>query len=310
MTLRHFLSIRDLSKSELAGLLASASKMKKLRVAAGMPKGALDEDAALKGHVLALIFEQPSTRTRVSFDSAMRQLGGSSIVLNKSELQLGRGETVGDTARVLSRYIDIIAVRTDEQQKLIDMTASGSVPIINAMTNVGHPCQILADLLTLQENFGDLTGKKITWIGDFHNMCLSWMEAAEKLGFTLRLSVPEAYQPEPSVLQQAAARGASVEFFADPGEAADGADCVMTDVWVSLSQSDREPRLKAFRPFQVNEALMKRAKPTAVFLHCLPAHRGEEVTDGVIDGPQSLAWDQAENRMHAQKAVLRWCLGL
>jgi ornithine carbamoyltransferase len=217
---------------------------------------------------------------------------------------------VGDTARVLSRYIDIIAVRTDEQQKLVDMTASGSVPIINAMTNVGHPCQILADLLTLQEHFGDLTKKQISWIGDFHNMCLSWMEAAEKLGFTLRLSVPGAYQPDPSVLQQAAARGAQVEFFADPAEAADGADCVMTDVWVSLSQTDREPRLKAFRPFQVNEALMKRAKPTAVFLHCLPAHRGEEVTDGVIDGPQSLAWDQAENRMHAQKAVLRWCLGL
>ena len=310
MTTRHFLGFRDLSKADMRALLDSARAMKAARVKAGLPKGAPDADAPLRGRIIALVFEQPSTRTRVSFDVAMRQLGGASLTLNKSELQLGRGETVGDTARVLSRYVDMIMVRTDAEAKLLDMARNASVPVINGLTDQGHPCQVLADLETLEERFGSVEGKAIAWIGDANNMCLSWIEAAEKLSFNLRIAAPKSHQPSAAVLSDARSRGAKIDVSDEPNAAAKGADCIMTDCWASMNHTDRDARLKIFRPYQVNEALMAMAAKQAVFLHCLPAHRGEEVTDGVLDGPQSLAWDEAENRVHAQKAILRWCLGL
>jgi ornithine carbamoyltransferase len=304
--MRHFLGFADLSSADLRALLVSARDMKAAR--AGLPKGAPDKEAPLAGRVTALVFEQPSTRTRVSFDIAMRQLGGGSLTLNKGDLQLGRGETIADTARVLSRYVDMIMVRTDDEKKLLEMAGAASVPVINGLTDKGHPCQILADLLTLDEHFGEIDGRTVAWIGDANNMALSWIEAAEKLPFAFRMATPKSHQFPAALVEAARRRGGKIEIFENPSQAVQGADCVTTDAWASMNHADRAARVKAFQAYQVDEALMKRAKPDAVFLHCLPAHRGEEVTDAVLDGPQSLAWDEAENRLHAQKAILRWCL--
>ena len=308
MSIRHFLGFKDISKPDLLDMLTSARDMKSART--GLPKGAPDGDAPLRGYVAALVFEQPSTRTRVSFDVAMRQLGGESLTLNKAELQLGRGETIGDTAKVLSRYVDVIMVRTDAEQKLMDMARHASVPVINGLTERGHPCQIMADVMTLEEHFGTVEGKTVAWIGDCNNMCLSWIEAATKLGFSLRIAGPKTHQPTADDIARAQNAGAKIELFDDASKAVAGVDCVTTDAWASMTHTDRDARVAAFKPFQVNEALMTKAGKDAVFLHCLPAHRGEEVTDGVLDGPQSLALDEAENRLHVQKAILRWCLRL
>ncbi|HXZ68882.1 MAG TPA: ornithine carbamoyltransferase [Alphaproteobacteria bacterium] len=310
MAIKHFLGFADLSSAELRVLIDSARTMKEARIKARLAKGARDPDPVMRGYIIALVFEQPSTRTRTSFHVGIRQLGGSALTLNKNELQLGRGETIADTARVLSRYVDMIMVRTDSHSKLEEMAQFASVPVINGLTDKGHPCQILADLMTLHERFSSLEGKTVAWVGDCNNMCLSWIEAAEKLPFCLRIAAPKTYQPPTALIAAAQARGAKVEVFDDPKSAVAGVDCVTTDTWASMNHTDREVRLAAFRGYQVNEALMKLAAKNAVFLHCLPAHRGEEVTDSVIDGAQSLVWDEAENRMHGQKAVMRWCLGL
>jgi ornithine carbamoyltransferase len=304
---RHFLNLADHSASELRAMLTAASAMKRARE--GLPRGTADADPTLAGRIIALVFEQPSTRTRVSFQVGIRQLGGESLSLGKAELHLGRGETIADTARVLSRYVDLIMLRTDDHAKLLELSRHASVPVINGLTDQGHPCQVMADILTFEEHEGPIEGKLIAWVGDTNNVALSWIEAAARFAFRLRLASPEPYRPPEDVLARARAQGAQIEWMASAAAAVAGADAVATDAWVSMNHNDREARLKAFAPYRVDEALMARA-PEAVFLHCLPAHRGEEVSDGVLDGPQSLAWDEAENRLHVQKAILRWCLGV
>lgn len=308
---RHFLDLYSLPKAELRGILDQAHAMKKARLAPPAPKGAPDMDAPLSGFVLGMIFEKPSTRTRVSFDMAIRQLGGTSIVMSASDLQLGRGETIGDTARVLSRYVDCLTLRTDDHGKIVELAEAATIPVINALTDIGHPCQILADLQTLEEHFGSVDGRVIAWIGDMNNMTASWIEAATKFPFELRVSTPQAYLPPAELIAKAKSLGAKVEFVQDPAAAAAGAECLIADTWVSMNHDESETasRLKAFDGYQMNAALLARAAKGAVVLHCLPAHRGEEITDEVIDGPQSLVWDEAENRLHVQKAILRWCTG-
>jgi ornithine carbamoyltransferase len=288
-------------------MLANALASKHGR--AGEPKGVVDGQRPLDGHVLAMIFEKPSTRTRVSFDMAMRQLGGQAIVLSSADLQLGRGETVADTARVLSRMVDIIMLRTHGEEKLQELAAEATVPVINGLTDTSHPCQIMADLLTLQEHKGSLDGQSIAWVGDGNNVLTSWIHAAGKLGFELRVATPPELAPDERAINWAKQQGASIHFGTDPREAVAGADCVMTDTWVSMNDEDATNRHNLLNGYQVNDTLMSAAAPQAIFMHCLPAHRGEEVTASVIDGPQSVVFDQAENRLHAQKAILRWCLG-
>ncbi|MGB0695518.1 MAG: ornithine carbamoyltransferase [Rhodospirillaceae bacterium] len=265
----------------------------------------------LVGKTLALVFEKPSTRTRVSFEVGMRQLGGDVIVLSHTETQLGRGETVADTARVLSRYVDAIMLRTDRAAKLTELATYASVPVINGLTDVSHPCQILADVMTYEEVRGPIAGKVVAWSGDGNNVACSWIKAAAQFGFTMRLACPPGLEPDPEVVAWARGQGGVVEVLADAEAAVAGADCVVTDTWISMSDEgtgEAERRRSLLAPFQVNEALMAKADPKAVFMHCLPAHRGEEVTDAVIDGPRSVVWDEAENRLHAQKGVLAWCL--
>jgi ornithine carbamoyltransferase len=308
MSVRHFLNISDHPAAELRAMLDAAVAMKRSR--AGQPRGALDANAPLKGRVIALVFEQPSTRTRVSFQVGVHQLGGESLTLSKAELHLGRGETVADTARVLSRYVDCIILRTDDARKLEELSRHASVPVINGLTDKGHPCQLMADIMTFEEHQGPIAGKLVAWVGDTNNVALSWIEAAAHFRFRLRLAAPEGFRPPPEVLARARDEGAKIEVAPDAAVAVAGADAVATDAWVSMTHTDREPRLKAFAPYRVDEALMRKAAPDAVFLHCLPAHRGEEVTDAVLDGPQSIVWDEAENRLHAQKAILRWCLAV
>jgi ornithine carbamoyltransferase len=303
---RHFLNLADHSASELRAMLTAASAMKRARE--GRPRGARDDGAALAGRIIALVFEQPSTRTRVSFQVGISQLGGESLTLGKAELHLGRGETIADTARVLSRYVDLIMLRTDDHAKLLELCAHASVPVVNGLTDKGHPCQVMADIMTFEEHKGAIEGKLIAWVGDTNNVALSWIEAAARFTFRLRIAAPEGYRPPPDIIGRARKGGATIEILASAAAAVAGADAVATDAWVSMNHSDREARLKAFAPYRVDEALMAKAGPQAAFLHCLPAHRGEEVTDGVLDGPQSLAWDEAENRLHVQKAILRWCL--
>lgn len=262
------------------------------------------------GKVLALIFEKPSTRTRVSFDVGMRQLGGEVIVLSGAEMQLGHGETIGDTGRVMSRFVDLIMLRSFGEHKLHEMADGASVPVINGLTNQSHPCQVMADLQTVEERLGDITGKKIAWVGDGEdNVLISWIHAACLFDFTLTVIAPTEFTVPQAVLVAAQRKGARITVTTEL-EAVQGADVVLTDCWVSMHNSDAAARMDRFRPYQVNEQLMKRAAPHALFMHCLPAHRGEEVTDGVIDGTHSAVWDEAENRMHAQKAILCWCLGL
>lgn len=303
---KHFLDISDLSAVELRAILDDAHARKKARL--GWPKGRVDADAPAQDRVLAMIFEKNSTRTRFSFDAAIRQLGGDAIISTATDMQLGRGETIEDTAKVLSRMVDAIMIRANRHEDVERLARAASVPVINGLTNKSHPCQILADLQTIEEHRGDIKGKTLAWVGDGNNVCASFIHAAARFDFTLNIACPAKYKPSNADMVFAAESRARVTVTQDPEAAVRGADVVMADTWVSMGDLDHEERLEAFEPYQVNEALMKLAKPDALFLHCLPAHRGEEVTDGVIDGPQSQVWDEAENRIHAQKAVLAWCL--
>ena len=308
MTVRHFLDLSDASGHALAAMLDEAMSRKAAR--AGWPKGKPDADAPLAGRTLAMIFEKNSTRTRVSFDMAMRQLGGSTIVLDAGTTQLGRGESIADTARVLSRFADAIMIRTDDHAKLIEMATHATIPIINGLTDHSHPCQIMADLQTVIEHRAKLAGSQWAWLGDGNNVLHSIIEAGSLLSFGVRVACPEGYDPSPDVVGEAKQRGGDVRFERDPKTAVAGADVVVTDTWISMGQAHAEEKLAAMMPYQVTPDIMAAADPRAVFLHCLPAHRGEEVVDAVIDGPQSVVWDEAENRLHAQKAVLLWCFGL
>lgn len=304
---RHFLDISALSRQDLRAILDEARRRKVKR--ASLPKGARDEDAPLDGHALAMIFQKNSTRTRVSFEIGMHQLGGASVVLNAADTQLGRGETVEDTARVLSRMVDAVMIRANKHQDVLDFAAVSTVPVINGLTDLSHPCQIIADMLTIEEWLGSVEGKTVAWLGDGNNVCASFVHAAEKLNFKLRIATPANYALRTQEVAAAKAAGADVEVFTDAKKAIADADVVVTDTWVSMGDADKDARMAAFPPYAVNEDAMKAAAPNAVFLHCLPAHRGEEVTDAVIDGSRSAVWDEAENRIHAQKAVLLWCFG-
>ncbi len=306
----HFLDIHTTEKSDLRAMIDHARAMKTAR--ADRPRGTPDDDQPLAGRVVALIFEKPSTRTRVSFDVGVRQMGGQTMVLSGSEMQLGHGETIADTARVLSRYVDLIMIRTFEETVLQELAEYASVPVINGLTNRTHPCQIMADILTYEEHRGPIAGKKVVWSGDGNNVCASFLHAAGQFGFDLTFTGPEALDPDPEFVALARAEGAQIEIIRDPAQAVAGADLVVTDTWVSMhdSQSNRERRHNLLRAYQVNDALMAQAKPDALFMHCLPAHREEEVTNAVMDGPQSVVFDEAENRLHAQKAVMRYCLGV
>lgn len=262
----------------------------------------------LDGKTLALVFEKPSTRTRVSFQVGMRQLGGEVVVLSSSETQLGRGETVADTARVLSRYVDVIMLRTNTPEKMNELAAFASVPVINGLTDRTHPCQVMADVMTFEQHRGSIASQRIAWVGDGNNMAHSWIQAAAQFGFSLHLACPGALMPDPTIVAWARQAGASIELTEDAGEATDGAACVVTDTWVSMGDKEAATRLKVLEPYRVDATLMAKAAPDALFMHCLPAHRGDEVTDEVMDGPWSVVWDEAENRVHAQKAILLWCL--
>jgi ornithine carbamoyltransferase len=302
--MRHFLDLSSAGADGIAAILADALDRKRAR--AGWPKGKPDADAPLAGHVLAMVFEKNSTRTRFSFDAAIRQLGGQAIISDASQMQLGRGESVADTARILSGYCDAIMVRTDDHAKLLEMAEYASVPVINGLTDASHPCQIMADLLTILETGTSLPGLKVAWLGDGNNVLASIVEAAGLLHFDVVAACPQGFQPAEEDVVRGNGRARVV---GDPREAVEGADVVVTDTWISMGQAHAEAKLAAMMPFQVTRELMAIAKPDAKFLHCLPAHRGEEVTAEVIDGPQSLIWPEAENRLHAQKSVLRWCFG-
>ena len=304
---RHFLDLGDAGTDALAAMINDAMTRKAAR--AGWAKGRIDADAPLEGHVLAMVFEKASTRTRVSFDVAMRQLGGSALVLEAGNTQLGRGETIADTARVLSRMVDAIMIRTDDHAKIEELAHYASVPVINGLTDQSHPCQIVADLQTIIERGKALPGLELAWLGDGNNVLNSLIEAAGLFQFNLRAGVPQGYEPDPGFIARAQAAGATITLTRSAAQAVHGADVVVTDTWVSMGQEHAHNKLGAMAPFQVNETLMAGAAAGATFLHCLPAHRGEEVTDGVIDGPQSAVWDEAENRIHAQKSVLLWAFG-
>lgn len=304
---RHFLNLVDAGGDGLVAMLNDALDRKAARAA--WPKGKVDADAPLAGHVLAMVFEKNSTRTRVSFDMAMRQLGGSAITLESGTSQLGRGETIADTARVLSRMVDAIMLRTDDHAKIEELAHYATVPVINGLTDESHPCQIMADLLTLLEQGKALPGLGVAWLGDGNNVLNSIIEAAGLLRFNVRVGTPKGYEPDAGYIERARALGATITLTNDAAEAARGADVVVTDTWVSMGQDHAHNKLAAMAPFQVDEQLMALAGAGATFLHCLPAHRNEEVTDAVIDGPQSVVWDEAENRIHAQKSVLRWVFG-
>ncbi len=304
---RHFLDLADAGGDAIAAMLDDAMTRKDAR--AGWTRGLADADAPLAGHVLAMIFEKNSTRTRVSFDMAMRQLGGTTVVLEAGATQLGRGESIADTARVLSRYVDAIMIRTDDHAKVVEMARHATVPVINGLTDHSHPCQIVADMLTVIERKAKLAGTRWTWLGDGNNVLHSIIEAGSILGFEVRVACPVGYDPSIAVIDAATKRGASVQIIRDAVKAVAGADVVVTDTWISMGQAHADAKIAAMAPYQVTPALMGAAGEGAVFLHCLPAHRGEEVVDAVIDGPASAVWDEAENRVHAQKAVLLWCLG-
>ncbi len=305
---RHFLALSDLGPGGLRRILDAAHARKAAR--AGRPNGSVDDDAPLTGHVLAAIFEKPSTRTRLSFDIAMRQLGGQTITLAAGDMQLGRGETIPDTARVMSGFVDAVMIRANRHSDVEAFAAAATVPVINGLTDLSHPCQIVADLMAVEERLGrPCAGTRWAWIGDGNNVCNSIIEAAGLLGFELVIACPAAYRPDAAMLEAARARGAAISVIEDIAHAACGADVVVTDTWISMGDTDADARVHAFRRYQVTPELMARAAPHAVFLHCLPAHRGEEVTDAVIDGPQSAVWEEAANRVHAQKAILLWALG-
>jgi ornithine carbamoyltransferase len=307
MSLRHFLNLADAGGEAIAAILNEAMERKKGR--AGWPKGKPDQDRPLDGAVLAMIFEKNSTRTRVSFDLAMRQVGGSAIILEAGSTQLGRGETIADTARVLSRFADAIMIRTDHHHKVEELAAHSTVPVLNGLTNLSHPCQLLADMQTVIEHRSKLAGSRWAWLGDGNNVCNSLIEAASLLHFELAVACPNGFEPDMVMASAAVARGGRVNFTHDPKEAISGAEVVVTDTWVSMGQDDDQYRQEAFAPFQIDEEMLAHAASDATFLHCLPAHRGEEVTDSVIDGAKSAVWDEAENRLHAQKALLMWAMG-
>jgi ornithine carbamoyltransferase len=295
---RHFLDIDQLDTAELRGMLDTGFAYKNGR-----------RDRPLAGKTLAMIFEKPSTRTRVSFEVAMRQLGGDTIYLNTADSQLGRGETVADTARVLSRYVDAIMIRTNQPRKLDDLARHATIPVINGLTDTSHPCQVMADMMTLQEKKGSIAGRIVAWSGDGSNVAASWVHAAVRFGFTLRLACPEELRPPQQLFDWAQREGGRVRLTTEPLEAVSGADCVVADTWISMGVEASVNRHNMLAPYRVDERLMAHAKPDAIFMHSLPVKRGEEVTAAVIDGPQSVVWDEAENRLHAQKGILAWCLG-
>ncbi|MBT3764423.1 MAG: ornithine carbamoyltransferase [Rhodospirillaceae bacterium] len=297
-TLRHFLDIDQFDGATLRHILDTAAKFKSGNGAA----------KPLADKTLISIFEKPSTRTRVSFQVGMQQFGGNVVVLSQNDSQLGRGETIADTARVLSRYGDIMTIRTDDPQKLTDLAEYATVPVINALTDDSHPCQIMADIMTFEEHRGSIAGKTVAWVGDGNNMVTSWVHAAVRFGFTLRLACPEELSPSADLLTWAKSEGGNVTLGTSVNAAVDGAHLVTTDTWVSMGDKDADVRNKLLAPYQVNEALMDTAADDALFMHCLPAHRNEEVTDAVLDGPLSVVWDEAENRLHAQKGIIAWCM--
>ncbi|MFN0262392.1 ornithine carbamoyltransferase [Tepidamorphus sp. 3E244] len=296
---RHFLDLHELSADELRVILDAGHQIK-----ANGP-----EEKPLVGKALAMIFERPSTRTRVSFDVGMRQLGGETLYLSADEMQLGRGETIADTARVLSRYVDAIMIRILDHAALKELATHATIPVINGLTRDSHPCQIMADVMTFEEHKGPIRGRTVAWTGDSNNVTASWVHAAQRFDFALRIAAPAELGPEDELMDWARSNGADVSVTQDPFEAVDGVDCVVTDTWVSMGDTEGQRRHNMLKPYQVNDKLMQAADSGAIFMHCLPAHRGEEVTDSVIDGPQSVVFDEAENRMHAQKGILAWCLG-
>src|SRR5258706_7735016 len=298
---RHFLDLSEIPSKDLRTMVDASRAMKAARA-----RG--EADRPLAGKTLAMIFEKPSTRTRVSFDVAMRQLGGEAIMLTGQEMQLGRGETIGDTARVLSRYVDVIMIRILDHEALAELARHAAVPVINGLTRRSHPCQVLADVMTFEEHRGPIKGRTVAWTGDANNVMMSWMHAAQRFEFELRVATPPELAPRKWMLDWAKNSGAAIRIGTDPDAAVNKADCVVTDTWLSMGDKDGSRRHNLLKRYQVNSALMARAKPEAVFMHCLPAHRGEEVTDEVIDGPQSIVFDEAENRLHAQKGILTWCL--
>lgn len=306
MTPRHFLDIKDHTPEELRQILTISARVKALQDDRRRP---LHPDHPLGGRTLGLMLACPSTRTRVSFEVGMEQLGGAVIVLSTSDMQLGRGESIADTARVLSRFLDVIVLRAKKDSDLRELAKWSSVPVINGLTPVSHPIQILADIMTFEEHRGPITGRTIAWVGDGNNVATSFIEAATLLGFKLRLATPEGFEPSEAALAWARAHGGDVRTTHDPAEAVAGADCVVTDTWVSMGDGDADARHRIFQPYQVNAALMSKAAPDALFMHCLPAHIGEEVTKDVFESPASVVFDEAENRLHSQKGLLLWCLG-
>jgi len=306
----HFLDIHKTDKAALRGIIDQARAMKDARGA--VSRGTLDADLPLDGKMVAMIFEKPSTRTRVSFDVGIRQMGGQSMILSGADMQLGHGETIADTAKVLSRYVDLIMIRTFDENTLLELAEASDVPVINGLTDRTHPCQIMADVMTFEEHKGPIKGKKIVWTGDGNNVCASFLHAAGQFGFDFTYSGPETLDPEQEFIDLARAQGANITIDRDAARAVQGADLIVTDTWVSMHdpQSKRERRHNQLRPYRVDDALMEQAGPQAIFMHCLPAHREEEVTSTVMDGPQSVIFDEAENRLHVQKAVMRWALGV
>jgi ornithine carbamoyltransferase len=297
---RHFLDLSAVSTTDLRSMMDAARSA----------KTATEADRPLEGKMLAMIFEKPSTRTRVSFDVGMRQLGGETLFLSGTEMQLGRAETIADTAKVLSRYVDLIMIRTLDHSRMLELAEHATVPVINALTDDTHPCQIMADILTFEEHRGPIKGKTLAWTGDGNNVLHSLIEGAAQFGYRMQIATPEGSEPDAKFVEWARKQGAEIDVSADPDRAVKGADCVITDTWVSMNQEHKARGHNVFVPYQVNETLMAKANPEALFMHCLPAHRGEEVTDAVMDGPQSVVFDEAENRLHAQKAVMRWCMGV
>jgi ornithine carbamoyltransferase len=296
---KHFLDLDRVDRQDLRGILDLGKALK---------DGTTADPRPLQGKTLAMIFEKPSTRTRVSFEVGIRQLGGDAVVLSPEEMQLGRGESVEDTARVLSRFVDAIMIRTDAPEKLTALAENATIPVINGLTDRSHPCQLMADVMTLEEHKGPIAGRSVAWCGDGNNMATSWIHAAARFDFELRLACPAELAPMPDAVAWAKAQGAAITVTRDPEEAVAGVDCVVTDTWVSMGDKDAANRHNLLKPYQVNEALMGHAAADAIFMHCLPAHREEETTTAVIDGPQSVVWDEAENRLHAQKGILAWCM--
>jgi len=301
--LRHFLDLSQLPSATLRAILDDSARMK------AQDRRERLVEMPLDGRILAMIFDKPSTRTRVSFDVAMRQLGGQTLILNASDMQIDRGETIADTARVLSRYVDAIMIRTTAHDRLAELAEHATIPVINGLTDDTHPCQLMADVMTIEEHKGAIAGRRIAWTGPSNNVLTSFIQAASRFGFRLDIATPPERAPQRAALDWAEAEGAEIHLTSDPHAAVAGADCVVTDTWVSMGEDEDQRGHNMLMPYQVNEGLMEKAGKNAIFMHCLPAHRGEEVTDAVIDGPQSVVFDEAENRLHAQKGILVWCLG-